>query len=117
MLVVKEFNKKYSWLFLREKDLNLRPQGYEPCELPDCSIPQLLIWPVLINIKNKFKKSRRIKKALKYFFLLLNQFWSKDIIPVVFGLSLPPGPGSKWLPHFKRKMHAAICLNWTKGKI
>ena len=23
----------------RRHDLNVRPQGYEPCELPDCSTP------------------------------------------------------------------------------
>jgi hypothetical protein len=27
-------------IWLREPDLNRRPSGYEPDELPDCSIPR-----------------------------------------------------------------------------
>ena len=34
------FLTKYGDLLLQERDLNPRPPGYEPDELPDCSIPR-----------------------------------------------------------------------------
>ena len=34
------YQLSYRAKLLREQDLNLRPSGYEPDELPDCSIPR-----------------------------------------------------------------------------
>jgi len=41
---------------LREQDLNLRPSGYEPDELPDCSIPRFknLVKAGVVNVADGF---------------------------------------------------------------
>ena len=40
----RELRPDSAWL--RELDLNQRPSGYEPDELPNCSIPRYLIVPL-----------------------------------------------------------------------
>ena len=39
---------KIEYKKLREQDLNLRPSGYEPDELPDCSIPRHQLYYMLM---------------------------------------------------------------------
>ena len=79
-----------SWL--REKDLNLRPLGYEPNELPDCSIARYFFqrWGHLrhplrrwMNYSTVFAGIRRYKKEILEFMQFTKIFFTLRIAKIV----------------------------------
>ena len=54
---------------LREQDLNLRPSGYEPDELPDCSIPRqrILLYDISLKMSNFFLEFLPFNICILYF--------------------------------------------------
>ena len=49
---------------MREPDLNQRPSGYEPDELPDCSIPHQQLNLINVSVKTPSQRGAYINDLI-----------------------------------------------------
>ncbi len=86
---------------LREQDLNLRPLGYEPNELPDCSIPRFKNFVEAES--DKFADRNAI--ATDFLFPSPPENPSQSRLPAMMTLRSPPvlRCSMKWNPASSRK--------------
>ena len=69
---------------LQGQDSNLRPPGYEPDELPDCSIPRLINWVSKLVILNWLSNRKQLRVVFQLFLFFLM------MILLAYLLRIPP---------------------------